>query len=166
MGTAAVTDLSQPCRRPPCRAIDGGRSIIGKTNIPIGLRDLQRQSTGRRTIRGILARRPAAPRRECGRLAAGFVSPWAGGSIRVPSAFSAACSDTVRALLAAWIQPSRRHAHFRQGDLAVVGPMARTAAEPGSCRSRRPDETRDGIGYRLALPAPRHDQFRGMRVPA
>ena len=27
-----------------------------------------------------------------------------------------------------------------------------------------PDETRDGIGYRLALPAPRHDQLRDFRI--
>ena len=54
-----------------------------------------------------------------------------------------------------------------QGDLAVVGPMARTASDLGLSLDviAGPDETRDGIGYRLALPAPRHDQLKGFQYP-
>ncbi|WP_245326897.1 amidase family protein, partial [Bradyrhizobium sacchari] len=53
-----------------------------------------------------------------------------------------------------------------QGDLAVVGPMARTASDLALSLEAiaGPDETRDGVGYRLALPAPRHDQLGDFRI--
>ena len=44
-----------------------------------------------------------------------------------------------------------------QGDLAVVGPMARSAGDLALALDAiaGPDEAREGVGYRLALPAPR-----------
>jgi amidase len=45
-----------------------------------------------------------------------------------------------------------------RGDLAVIGPMARSAADLALLLgvTAGPDEEREGIGYRLALPPPRH----------
>ena len=54
----------------------------------------------------------------------------------------------------------------REVDLAVVGPMARSAADLVLAMDviAGPDEVRAGIGYRLALPAPRHDALKDFRV--
>ena len=50
--------------------------------------------------------------------------------------------------------------------MAVIGPMARSAAdlalELGVLAG--PDELWDGIGYKLALPEPRHDRLADFRV--
>ena len=53
-----------------------------------------------------------------------------------------------------------------RGDLAVIGPMARSAADLALELSvvAGPDELMDGIGYKLALPAPRHDKLADFRV--
>jgi amidase len=52
------------------------------------------------------------------------------------------------------------------GDLSVVGPMARTAADLALAMDvvAGPDEERAGIGYRLALRPPRHDDLKSFRV--
>jgi amidase len=52
------------------------------------------------------------------------------------------------------------------GDLAVVGPLARTAADLALALEvvAGPDEERAGIGYRLALPPARHDKLTSFRV--
>ncbi len=54
----------------------------------------------------------------------------------------------------------------RQADLAVVGPMARSAADLDLALevTAGPDEARTGIAYRLALPAPRHTELKDFRV--
>ena len=54
----------------------------------------------------------------------------------------------------------------RSVDLAVVGPMARTAADLALELDvlAGPDEARDGVAYRLALPAPRHQDLKSFRV--
>ncbi|MHC2665958.1 Asp-tRNA(Asn)/Glu-tRNA(Gln) amidotransferase A subunit family amidase [Bradyrhizobium diazoefficiens] len=105
-------------------------------------------------------------------LAAGFgplsIGSDIGGSIRVPSHFCGVFGH----------KPSLGLVPLRgyslppappvpgQGDLAVVGPMARTASDLALALDviAGPDETRDGIGYRLALPAPRHDQLKNFRI--
>jgi len=53
-----------------------------------------------------------------------------------------------------------------QGDLAVAGPMARHASDLALALDiiGGPDEMAEGIGYRLALPAPRHDALKNFRV--
>jgi amidase len=53
-----------------------------------------------------------------------------------------------------------------KGDLAVIGPMARSAADLALHLSvvAGPDELVDGIGYKLALPPPRHDKIAEFRV--
>jgi amidase len=53
-----------------------------------------------------------------------------------------------------------------RGDLAVIGPMARSAADLALELSvaAGPDELTEGIGYKLALPPPRHDRLADFRV--
>ena len=50
--------------------------------------------------------------------------------------------------------------------MAVIGPMARSAADLALELSvlAGPDELWDGIGYKLALPEPRHDRLADFRV--
>jgi YjgF/chorismate_mutase-like, putative endoribonuclease/Amidase len=52
------------------------------------------------------------------------------------------------------------------GDLAVVGPMTRTAADLALALDvvAGPDEEHAGIGYRLALPPARHNNLKSFRV--
>ena len=152
-----------------------GAIIIGKTNIPIGLRDFQSYNEiyGATKNPWDLGRSPGGSSGGCGAaLAAGFgplsIGSDIGGSIRVPAHFCGVFGH----------KPSLGLVPLRgyslppappvpgQGDLAVVGPMARTAADLALSLDviAGPDETRDGIGYRLALPAPRHDQIRDFRI--
>jgi amidase len=51
-------------------------------------------------------------------------------------------------------------------DIAVVGPLARYASDLALALDviAGPDEAREGIGYRLALPSARHDDLRNFRV--
>lgn len=53
-----------------------------------------------------------------------------------------------------------------RGDLAVIGPMARSAADLALLMdvTAGPDELADGVGYKLALPPPRHEKLSGFRV--
>jgi amidase len=53
-----------------------------------------------------------------------------------------------------------------RGELFVIGPMARSAADLALALSvlAGPDEMWDGIGYKLALPEPRHDKLTEYRV--
>ncbi|WP_433996636.1 amidase [Bradyrhizobium liaoningense] len=152
-----------------------GAVIIGKTNIPIGLRDFQSYNEIHGTTNNPwdLDRSPGGSSGGSGAaLAAGFgplsIGSDIGGSIRVPSHFCGVFGH----------KPSLGLVPLRgyslppappvpgQGDLAVVGPMARTASDLALSLDviAGPDETRDGIGYRLALPAPRHDQLKDFRI--
>jgi amidase len=152
-----------------------GAIIIGKTNIPIGLRDFQSYNEiyGTTNNPWDLGRSPGGSSGGCGAaLAAGF-SPLSigsdiGGSIRVPSHFCGVFGH----------KPSLGLVPLRgyglppappvpgQGDLAVVGPMARTASDLALSLDviAGPDEMRDGVGYRLALLAPRHEQLKDFRI--
>ena len=53
-----------------------------------------------------------------------------------------------------------------RGDLSVIGPMARSAADLALELDAvaGPDEWTDGIGYKLALPPPRHERLVDFRV--
>ncbi|MBR0727902.1 amidase [Bradyrhizobium japonicum] len=152
-----------------------GAVIIGKTNIPIGLRDFQSYNDIHGTTNNPwdLGRSPGGSSGGSGAaLAAGFgplsIGSDIGGSIRVPAHFCGVFGH----------KPSLGLVPLRgyslppappvpgQGDLAVVGPMARTASDLALALDviAGPDETRDGIGYRLALPAPRHDHLKDFRI--
>lgn len=152
-----------------------GAVIIGKTNIPIGLRDFQSYNEIHGTTNNPwdLGRSPGGSSGGSGAaLAAGFgplsVGSDIGGSIRVPAHFCGVFGH----------KPSLSLVPLRgyglppappvpgQGDLAVVGPMTRTASDLALALDviAGPDETREGIGYRLELPAPRHDNLRDFRI--
>ena len=62
--------------------------------------------------------------------------------------------------------PPETPAIAARGELAVIGPMARSAADLALELSvlAGPDEMWDGIGYKLALPEPRHDRLADFRV--
>ncbi|WP_440639628.1 amidase [Bradyrhizobium sp. PUT101] len=152
-----------------------GAVIIGKTNIPIGLRDFQSYNEIHGTTNNPwdLGRSPGGSSGGSGAaLAAGFgplsIGSDIGGSIRVPAHFCGVFGH----------KPSLGLVPLRgyslppappvpgQGDLAVIGPMTRTASDLALALDviAGPDETRDGIGYRLALPAPRHAQLGDFRI--
>jgi amidase len=98
-------------------------------------------------------------------LAAGFVSlelgSDIGGSLRAPAHFSGVFSHKPTLDLV----PQRGAGPVR-GDLAVAGPMARSAADLmlELAVLARPDELAEGVGYQLALPPPRHDRLAGYRA--
>ena len=152
-----------------------GAIIIGKTNIPIGLRDFQSYNEiyGATNNPWDLGRSPGGSSGGCGAaLAAGFgplsIGSDIGGSIRVPAHFCGVFGHKPSlglVPLRGYSLPPARPVPG-QGDLAVVGPMARTASDLALSLDviAGPDETRDGIGYRLALPAPRHDQLKDFRI--
>ncbi|OKO86121.1 amidase [Bradyrhizobium sp. NAS80.1] len=152
-----------------------GAIIIGKTNIPIGLRDFQSYNEIYGTTKNPwdLGRSPGGSSGGSGAaLAAGFgplsIGSDIGGSIRVPAHFCGVFGH----------KPSLGLVPLRgyslppappvpgQGDLAVIGPMARRASDLALSLDviAGPDEARDGIGYRLALPAPRHDDLKDFRI--
>ncbi|MDA9520798.1 amidase [Bradyrhizobium sp. CCBAU 11434] len=154
-----------------------GAIIIGKTNIPIGLRDFQSYNEIYGTTKNPwdLGRSPGGSSGGCAAaLAAGFgplsIGSDIGGSIRVPAHFCGVFGH----------KPSLGLVPLRgyslppappvpgQGDLAVVGPMARTAFDLALALDviAGPDEARDGIGYRLALPSSRHNSLRDFRILA
>jgi amidase len=157
------------------RLKQAGAIIIGKTNIPIGLRDFQSYND----IYGVtknpwnVNRSPGGSSGGCAAaLAAGFgalsVGSDIGGSIRVPAHFCGVFGHKPSLGLI----PLRGYSLPPAppvpggGDLAVVGPMTRHAADLErtlDCMAA-PDELRDGVGYRLALPPPRHDKPGDLRV--
>jgi amidase len=152
-----------------------GAIIIGKTNIPIGLRDFQSYNEiyGATNNPWDLGRSPGGSSGGCGAaLAAGFgplsIGSDIGGSIRVPAHFCGVFGHKPSlglVPLRGYSLPPARPVPG-QGDLAVVGPMARTASDLALSLDviAGPDETRDGIGYRLALPDPRHDQLKDFKI--
>lgn len=152
-----------------------GAVMLGKTNVPLVLADWQSYNA----IHGV-TRNPWDLERSPGgssggsaaALAAGFgplsLGSDIGGSLRVPAHF---CG--VAALKPSHgLVPSRGHtppgapALPREPDLAVVGPMARTVDDLVRLFDviAGPDEQGQGIGYRLALPAPRHAALKDFRV--
>jgi amidase len=152
-----------------------GAIIIGKTNVPAGLTDWQSYNDVYGTTNN-----PWNPSLTPGgssggaaaALAAGFVplelGADIGGSLRVPAHFCGIFAH----------KPSldvvpQRGSGFPgtpalpvRGDMAVIGPMARSARdlalELGVLAG--PEPLWDGIGYKLAFPEPRHQRLGEFRV--
>jgi amidase len=157
------------------RLRNAGVVILGKTNVPLSLGDWQSYNDihgatnnpwdKTRTPGGSSGGSSAA-------LAAGFgplsLGSDIGGSLRVPAHFCGICAHKPTH----GIVPSRGHvppgAPAWPGgvDLAVIGPMARSVddLELALDLIAGPDETAEGRGYRLSLPAARRDRLAEFRV--
>ncbi|MEO9190137.1 MAG: amidase [Acetobacteraceae bacterium] len=152
-----------------------GAVIMGKTNVPVGLADWQSYNPVYGTTNNPwdLGRTPGGSSGgAAAALAAGFVPLELGsdlaGSLRAPAHFCGVFAHKTSLDLI----PQRGSGYPAtpaiavRGDMSVVGPMARGAAdlalELGVLAG--PDELWDGIGYKLALPPPRHDRLADFRV--
>ena len=131
------------------------------------------RSTAPPTIRGTYRALPAARRAARRQRSPPASCRW--NSARISAArcgrrrISAASSRTSRA--STWCPqrgsgPPQTPAIPVRGDLAVIGPMARSAADLALELAvlAGPDELSEGIGYKLALPPPRHDKLADFRV--
>ncbi len=152
-----------------------GAIILGKTNVPIAMRDWQSYNEVYGTTNNPwdTSRSPGGSSGgAAAALAAGFVAlelgSDMGGSLRCPAHFCGVFSHKPSLDLV----PQRGPAPPQlpsvplRGDLAVAGPMARSAADLalGLAVVAGPDELAEGIGYKLALPPSRHDKLPDFRV--
>jgi amidase len=157
------------------RVKNAGAIVLGKTNVPIVLGDWQSYNDiyGTTNNPWDLRRTPGGSSGgSAAALAAGFgplsLGSDIGGSLRVPAHYCGIYAHKPTLALV----PTRGHSPpgapdiVRDIDLAVVGPMARTAADLALVLEviAGPDVQRDGIGYRLALPAARHAVLKDFRV--
>ena len=157
------------------RLKEAGAVVIGKTNIPMGLRDFQSYNEiyGMTRNPWDLDRSPGGSSGgSAAALAIGFgqlsIGSDIGGSIRVPAHFCGVFGHKPSLgliPLRGYSLPSVAPVPGG-GDLAVVGPMARYASDLLLALDviAGPDEAREGVGYRLALSSPRHDDLRNFRV--
>jgi amidase len=157
------------------RLKEAGAIIVGKTNIPSGLRDFQSYNDIYGTTKNPwdVGRSPGGSSGgSAAALAAGFgplsIGTDIGGSIRVPAHFCGVFGH----------KPTLGLVPLRgynlpptppvpgSGDLGVAGPMARHASDLALALGviSGPDEAREGIGYHLTLPPPRHDDLRNFRI--
>jgi amidase len=152
-----------------------GAIIIGKTNVPEGLSDWQSYNDVYGTTNNPwnLGRTPGGSSGgAAAALAAGFVplelGSDIGGSLRAPAHYCGVFAhkpslDLIPQRGAGYPETP---AIATRGELAVTGPMARSAADLalGLSVLAGPDELWDGIGYKLALPEPHHDRLADYRV--
>jgi amidase len=152
-----------------------GAVILGKTNVPLALGDWQSYNDIYGTTNNPfdLGRTPGGSSGgSSAALAAGFgalsLGSDIGGSLRSPAHYCGIYAHKPTFALV----PGRGHTvpPFPplpyERDLSVIGPMARGAADLTLALDviAGPDELEAGVGYRLALPAPRHTSFKGFRV--
>jgi amidase len=155
------------------RLKSAGAVILGKTNVPLQLGDWQSYNDiyGTTNNPWDLARTPGGSSGgSSAALAAGFgalsLGSDIGGSLRVPAHYCGIYAHKPTLGLV----PPRGHGlpgmTQREADLAVVGPMSRSATDLDLALDviAGPDAARDGIAYRLALPAPRHERLKDFRV--
>jgi amidase len=152
-----------------------GAIILGKTNVPLDLSDWQSYNEVYGTTNNPwdLTRSPGGSSGgAAAALAAGFLSlelgSDIGGSLRAPAHFCGVFSHkpSLDLVPQRGALPPQTPANPVRVDFAVIGPMARNAADLALELSvvAGPDELMDGIGYKLALPPPRHDKLAGFRV--
>jgi amidase len=157
------------------RLKSAGAVILGKTNVPIRLGDWQSYNEVYGTTNNPwnLDRTPGGSSGgSAAALAAGLVplefGSDIGGSLRAPAHFCGVFSHKPSLDLVPQRgsgPPQTPHVPVR-GDLAVIGPMARSATDLAVELAvvAGPDELAEGVGYKLALPPPRHDKLRDFRV--
>ncbi len=153
------------------RLKEAGAIIIGKTNVPVALADWQ-SFNGIYGVTGNPWNLNYSPGGSSGgsaaSLAAGYVpleiGSDIGGSVRVPSHFCGVFGHKATYGLI----PGRGQTlpgMTRTADLAVCGPMARTAADLDLALGiLAGPEHEIADGYRLALGQPRHDNLADYRV--
>ncbi|MGW4523713.1 amidase [Amycolatopsis sp. NPDC004378] len=152
-----------------------GAVVLGKTNVPLGLQDIQSfneiyGTTNNpwdhgRTSGGSSGGSAAA-------LASGFGALSLGsdlaGSLRTPAHFCGVYAHKPTLGLAAYrgMVPPSEPALPVDLDLAVVGPMARAARDLTLLLDvmAGPDPLTHGVAYRLELPPARHEHLRDFRV--
>jgi amidase len=151
-----------------------GAIIIGKTNVPFALSDWQSYNEiyGTTNNPWDLSRTPGGSSGgAAAALAAGYVPLEIGsdlaGSIRCPAAFCGVFGHKPSYGLVPMrgFTPPTIEGLSANGDLPVLGPLARTAADLAVALDvlAGPDD-REAIAYRLALPRPRHQVLRDFRV--
>ncbi|UFZ01640.1 amidase [Bradyrhizobium ontarionense] len=157
------------------RVKDAGGIVLGKTNVPLGLGDWQSYND----IYGItnnpfdLGRTPGGSSGgSAAALAAGFGSlslgSDIGGSLRVPAFHCGvfAHKPTYGVVASRGHTPPPFQPLPNEADLAVTGPMARSAADLALLLDviAGPDPLEAGKAYRLDLPLPRHHRLQDFRV--
>ena len=157
------------------RVKSAGAIVLGKTNVPLHLADIQSYNNiyGTTNNPWDLDRTPGGSSGgSAAALAAGFgqlsLGSDLGGSLRVPAHFCGIFAHKPSLGLV----PDRGHtppavpAVPCDSDLAVVGPMSRTAADLALALDviAGPDEERAGIGFRLELRPARHDDLKSYSV--
>jgi amidase len=152
-----------------------GAVILGKTNVPLMLSDWQTYNdiygttnnpwNLRLTPGGSSGGSAAA-------LACGFgplsIGSDRGGSLRAPAHYCGvyAHKPTSGLVPTRGLTPPGAPPLPRDGDLAVVGPMARSTADLALALDviAGPDEERAGTGYRLDLRPARHENLKDFRI--
>ncbi|MBV9079469.1 MAG: amidase [Methylobacteriaceae bacterium] len=153
-----------------------GAIILGKTNVPTDLADWQSDNPayGRTSNPWDLGRTPGGPSGgAAAALAAGFVplelGSDIGGSLRAPAHFCGICAHKPSLELIPGRgsgPPGSPVRPVAQGDMAVIGPMAR---QPGDLALALgvlagPDPRWAGIGYTLVLPKPRRERLGDVKA--
>jgi amidase len=157
------------------RLKSAGAVILGKTNVPLNLSDWQSFNEVYGTTKNPwdLSRTPGGSSGgAAAALAAGFIplelGSDIGGSLRAPAHFCGVFSHkpTLDLVPQRGSGPPQIPAVPVRGDLAVYGPMARSAADLALELEvlAGPDELAEGIGYKLSLPPPRHETLPDFRV--
>jgi amidase len=157
------------------RIKDAGGVFVGKTNVPVGLGDWQSYNDIYGTTNNPfdLARTPGGSSGgSSAALAAGYgplsIGSDIGGSLRVPAFHCGVYAHKPTFALV----PNRGHTPpplpplpFSR-DLAVIGPMARGAADLSLLLDvmAGPDPIEAGVAYRLELPKARHGALREFRI--
>ncbi len=153
-----------------------GAVILGKTNVPLDLGDWQSYNEVYGTTNNPwdLGRSPGGSSGGgAAALAAGLVplelGSDIGGSLRAPAHDCGVFSHkpSLNLIPMRGSGPPQAPVNVPVGNnLAVIGPMARSAADLALALDvlAGPDEMWDGIGYKLALPPPRHDRLADYRV--
>ena len=152
-----------------------GAVILGKTNVPVFLSDWQSYNDVYGTTNNPwdLTRTPGGSSGgSAASLAAGYVAlelgSDIGGSLRTPAHYCGVFAHKPSLGLV----PARGHTRPNvaalpmESDLAVIGPMARSAADLTLTLDviAGPDAEANAIAYRLALPPPRHGDLKSYRA--
>ncbi|MFD9465542.1 amidase [Streptomyces sp. NPDC060027] len=152
-----------------------GAVVLGKTNVPLGLQDVQtfNEIYGTTNNPWDHARTPGGSSGgSAAALASGFgalsIGSDIGGSLRTPAHFCGVYAHKPTLGLAAirGMVPPPAPALPATPDLAVVGPMARTARDLTLLLDvmAGPDPLTLGVAHSLKLPPTRHERLRDFRV--